>query len=76
MRWEDLDDALAGRFVLNDDTQVVGIVWTTDEKPYIEFFADTGDPASVATQSKMLGGLDKFIDDLQPQDVIDICQRL
>ena len=76
MRWEDLDDALAGRFVLNDGTQVVGIVWTTDEKPYIEFFADTGDLVSVAAQSEKLGGLDDFIDDLQPQDVIDICHRL
>ena len=76
MHWEELEDALAGRFTLNDGTQLVGIVRATDEKPYIEFFADTGELVSIAAQSEKLGGLDDFIDDLQPQDVIDICHRL
>ena len=76
MHWEELEDALAGRFTLNNGMQVVGIVWATDEKPYIEFFADTDDLANIEAQSKKLGGLDELIDDLQPQDVIDICHRL
>ena len=65
MHWEELEDALAGRFTLNDGTHVVGIVWATDEKPYIEFFADSGDLVSVAAQSEKLGRLDDFIDDIQ-----------
>jgi hypothetical protein len=76
MEWQELQDGLAGRFALNDGTQVIGIIRETDHGITIEFFADSADIASVETQSEKLGRLPDLIDDLQPQAVIDICARM
>ena len=73
MEWQELENGVAARLELNDGTQVIGVVWITDGEATVEFFADCADIASVETQSEQLGDLSDLIDDLQPQDVIDIC---
>jgi len=76
MKWQKLQDGMAKRFVLSDGAQVLGVVKASAGEAQIAFFADGDDVAGVAAQSEQLGGFSDFIDNLQPQDVIDICCKM
>jgi len=73
MEWREMHGGLAKRFALGDGTQVVGLVEVAEEDVKISFFADRADIEGIEAKSEKLGGLFDFIDDLRPQDVIDIC---
>lgn len=76
MEWQELQDGVARRFALNDGTQIVGVVRVSGGEAGIEFFANCADVADAESQSEKMGGLSDFIDELQPQDVIDIYSRI
>ncbi len=76
MEWQELQNGLAKRFALEDGSQIVGVVKAGDGGADIAFFADTADVANAESESETLGGLSDFIDNLQPQDVIEICARI
>ena len=76
MEWQELQNGLARRFALEDGAQIVGVIRAGDGGADIEFFANTADVTSAETESEKMGGLSDFIDNLQPQDVIDICARI
>ncbi len=75
MDWQELQDGIARRFVLGDGASVIGVLKASDGESQIVFFADCEDVAAVETQSERLGEFSDYIDNLQPQDVIDICCR-
>lgn len=73
MEWQEMQSGLARRFALGDGIQVVGLVEVAKEDVKISFFADRADIEGIEAKSEKLGELSDFIDDLRPQDVIDIC---
>ena len=76
MEWQELQNGLAKRFALEDGSRIVGVVGAGDGGADIAFFADADDVANAESESEKLGGLSDFIDDLQPQDVIEIYARI
>ena len=73
LEWQELQNGLAKRFEIEDGSLIVGVVKAGDGGTAIAFFADDDDIANAESESEKLGGLSDFIDDLQPQDVIEIC---
>ena len=73
MDWQNVRDGLAKQFVLEDGTSVVGFIDPGDGKARIVFHSDTGDIEQVGQESGDLGGLSDMIEQLQPEDIIEIC---
>ena len=73
MEWQAISGGLVKKFLLEDGTPIVALIKNEGEDKGLIFCSDTGDLAAVGPESERLGRLTDLIDDLRPEDIIDIC---
>lgn len=76
MRWQQIDSGLFRRFTLEDGTIVVGLLKQMGEREELSFYSDVEDPQHLEQDGEKLGGLAELIDDLRPEDIIEICCKM
>lgn len=73
MAWQEVQDGLAKRFVLEDGTPVVALLKDAGEGYRLTFFSDVSDFERVELEAERLGELPDLIDALLPEDIIEVC---
>ncbi len=76
MEWFKINQDAVRRFILEDGTTVIAVVKTSEGGNRVIFYSDIPDLKRAEIQSAKLGGLSDLIDNLRPQDIIEICCRL
>ena len=70
MDWQKVSNGHAKVFVLENDTPIVGFLSDSGGRGRLAFYSDLN---SIGMESGELGELSDVIDDLRPEDIIEIC---
>lgn len=70
MNWQKVSNGHAKVFVLENDTPIVGFLGDSGDRRRLVFYSDLN---SIGMESGELGELSDVIDDLRPEDIIEIC---
>jgi len=76
MQWQQTESGLLRRFTLEDGTIVVGLLKQMGEQEELIFYTDSDDPQRLERDGEKLGGLAELIDELGPEDIIEICCKM
>ena len=76
MEWFKINQDTVRRFILEDGTTVIAVLKGSEGGNRLTFYSDVPDLKHAEVESVKLGELSDLIDNLRPQDIIEICCRL